>query len=61
MDNCEGGIKIGGLCVSNLRCADDTTIIKDANEELGALLKILAPNMTWSSIAVKSLNRRHGI
>ncbi|VEN56657.1 unnamed protein product, partial [Callosobruchus maculatus] len=35
------GITIGGSKISNLRCADDTTIIAASQEELVALLNTL--------------------
>ncbi|VEN34317.1 unnamed protein product [Callosobruchus maculatus] len=41
LDGCNGGITIGGSKISNLRFADDTTLIVSSQEELVALLNIL--------------------
>ncbi|VEN43850.1 unnamed protein product [Callosobruchus maculatus] len=41
LDNWNGGITIGGSKISNLRFADDTTLIVASQEELVALLNIL--------------------
>ncbi|VEN59457.1 unnamed protein product, partial [Callosobruchus maculatus] len=41
LDNWNGGIAIGGSKISNLRFADDTTLIAASEEELVALLNIL--------------------
>ncbi|VEN42029.1 unnamed protein product [Callosobruchus maculatus] len=41
LDNWNGGITIGGSKISNLRFADDTTLIAASQEELIALLNIL--------------------
>ncbi|VEN45210.1 unnamed protein product [Callosobruchus maculatus] len=40
-DNWNGGITIGGSKISNLRFADDTTLIAASQEELVALLNVL--------------------
>ena len=34
----QAGIKIPGRNISNLRCADDTTLIAESKEELKSLL-----------------------
>ncbi|VEN63176.1 unnamed protein product [Callosobruchus maculatus] len=41
LDNWNGGVTIGGSKISNLRFADDTTLIAASQEELVALLNIL--------------------
>ena len=38
MDEAQAGIKIAGRNISNLRHADDTTLIADSDEELKSLL-----------------------
>ena len=38
MEEAEAGIKIAGRNINNLRCADDTTIIAENEEELKNLL-----------------------
>ena len=39
MDEAEAGIKTAGRNINNLRCADDTTLIAESEEELKSLLK----------------------
>ena len=39
LDETQAGIKIPGRNISNLRCADDTTLIAGSKEELKSLLK----------------------
>ena len=34
LDKCERGVSIGGIVVTNLRFADDTTIIAGTNKDL---------------------------
>ena len=38
MDEAQAGIKIAGRNISNLRCADDTTLMVESEEELRSLL-----------------------
>ena len=38
LDEAQGGIKIAGRNISNLRCADDTTFMAESKEELKSLL-----------------------
>ena len=38
MDESEAGIKIAGRNISNLRYADDTTLMAESKEELKSLL-----------------------
>ena len=38
LDEAQAGIKIAGRNINNLRCADDTTIMAESNEELKSLL-----------------------
>ena len=38
MDEAEAGIKTAGRNINNLRCADDTTLIAETEEELKSLL-----------------------
>ncbi|VEN62348.1 unnamed protein product, partial [Callosobruchus maculatus] len=44
--NWNGGITIGGTRISNLRFADDTTLIAASQEGLVALLNILEQHST---------------
>ena len=38
MDETQAGIKIAGRNINNLRCADDTTLMAESEEELNSLL-----------------------
>ena len=38
LDEAEAGIKIAGRNINNLRCADDTTLMAESEEELKSLL-----------------------
>ena len=38
LDDAQAGIKIAGRNVNNLRCADDTTLMAESEEELNSLL-----------------------
>ena len=38
LDKAQAGIKIAGRNINNLRCADDTTLIAESEEELKTLL-----------------------
>ena len=41
LEETQAGIKIGGRNISNLRYADDTTLMAESEEELKSLLKKL--------------------
>ena len=38
MEEAQAGIKIAGRYINNLRCADDTTLMTESEEELKSLL-----------------------
>ena len=38
LDEAQAGIKIAGRNINNLRCADDTTLMTESEEELKSLL-----------------------
>jgi len=38
LDEAQAGVKIAGRNINNLRCADDTTIMSEREEELKSLL-----------------------
>ena len=40
MDEAQAGIKIAGRNVSNLRCADDTTLMAESKELKSILMKV---------------------
>ena len=40
LDEAQAGIKIAGRNISNLRYADDTTLMAESEEEVNSLLKV---------------------
>ena len=38
LDEAQAGIKVSGRNINNLRCADDTTLMAESEEELKSLL-----------------------
>ena len=38
LDEAQAGIKISGRNINNFRCADDTTLMSESEEELKSLL-----------------------
>ena len=38
LDKAQAGIKIAGRNINNLRCADDTTLLAESEEELKSLV-----------------------
>ena len=38
LDNSQAGIKLAGRNINNLRCADDTTLMAEGEEELKSLV-----------------------
>ena len=48
LDEAQGGIKIAGRNINNLKCTDDTTHIADSKEELKSLLmKVKEERKSW--------------
>ena len=56
-DIAQAGIKIAGRNISNLRCADDTTLMAESEEELKSLLmkvkEDLKPNIQKAKIMAR--------
>ena len=44
LDEAQAGIKIFRRNINNLRCADDTTLMAESEEELKSLLKVKEEN-----------------
>ncbi|VEN52761.1 unnamed protein product [Callosobruchus maculatus] len=57
LDNWNGGITIGGSKISNLRFADDTTLIAASQEELVALLNNTVQHMVLARVAMTKLTK----
>ncbi|CAH2049047.1 unnamed protein product, partial [Iphiclides podalirius] len=51
LENWEGGIKINGINISNLRYADNTTHFVTSEAEMAELLKLLETNYVIDMIA----------
>ena len=61
LDEAQGGIKIAGRNISNLRYADDTTLMAESEEELKSLLmKVRGEQKSWLK-AQHSENKDRGI
>ena len=62
LDEAQGGIKISGRNINNLRYADDTTLIAESEEELKSLLMKVKGESEKSWLkAQHSENEDHGI
>ena len=61
LEETQAGIKIAGRNINNLRCADDTTLTTESEEELKSLLmKVKEEWRSWLK-AQRSENEDHGI
>ena len=60
LDEAQTGIKISRRNINNLRCADDTTLMADSEEELKGLLMKVKEWKNWLKIH-HSKNKDHGI
>ena len=50
LEEAQAGIKIAGKSISNLRYADDTTLMAESEEELKSLLMKVIQNVFWWNI-----------
>ena len=50
LDEAQAGIKFAGRNISNLRYADDTTLMAESEEELKRRVKKLASNSTFRKL-----------
>ena len=55
----QAGIKIAGRNINNLRCADDTTLMPESEEELKSLLMKVKEES--EKVGLKLNNQNHGI
>ena len=53
LDELQAGIKIGGRNINNLRCADDTTLMTESEEELKSLLMRVKEESERAGIKLK--------
>ena len=62
LDESQTGIKIAGRNISNLRYADDTTLMEESEEELKSLLMKMKEESEKSGLKVNiQKNQDHGI
>ena len=62
LEEAQAGIKIAGKDINNLRCADDTTLMAESEEELRSLLmKVKEENEKVALILKHPKNKDHGI
>ena len=61
LEEAQAGIKIAGRNINHLRCADDTTLMAESQEELKSLLmKVEEESDNWLKTQ-HSENKDHGI
>ena len=61
LDEAQAGIKIAGWNISNLRYADDTTLMAESEEELKSLLMKVKVESEKVGLKLNSENEDHGI
>ena len=61
LDEAQAGIKIAGRNVSNLRYADDTTLMAESEEELKSLLMNVKEESEKAGLKLNIKNEDHGI
>ena len=61
LDEAQAGIKIVGRNVSNIRYADDTTLMAEGEEELKSLLMKVKEESEKAGLKQHSRNEGHGI
>ena len=61
LDEAQAGIKIAGRNISNLRNADDTTLMAESEEELKSLLMKVKEESETLAKDQHSKNQDHGI
>ena len=62
LDEAQAGIKISGRNINNLRCADDTTLMAESEEELkNSLMKVKeeSENVSLKNSTFRKLRSRH--
>ena len=61
LDEAQAGIKITGRNISNLRYADDTTLMAESNEELKSLLMKVKEESEKAGLKLTFKNKDHVI
>ena len=53
LEEAQAGIKIAGRNINNLRCADDTTLMAESEEELKSLLMKVKEWKSWLKLNIQ--------
>ena len=61
LDEAQAGIKIAGRNINKLRCADDTTLMAESEEELKSLLMKVKEETETAGLKQHSENKDHDI
>ena len=61
LDEAQAGIKIAGRNIKNLRCADDTTLMAESEEELKSLLMKVKEESEKVGLKFNTQKKDHGI
>ena len=61
LDEAQAGIKIAGRNINNLRCADDTTLMTESEEELNSLLMKMKEESEKVGLKLNTQEKDHGI
>ena len=61
LDEAQAGIKIAGRNINNLRCADDTTLMAESEEELKSLLMKVKEESEKVGLKLNIQKTDHGI
>ena len=61
LDEAKAGINIARRNINNFRCADDTTLMAESEEELKSLLMKVKEHSEKVGLKLKSENKDHGI
>ena len=60
LEEAQAGVKIAGRNINNLRCADDTTLMAESEEELKSLLKkVKESEKVGSKLNIQKTNLWH--
>ena len=61
LDEVQAGFKFAGRNINNLRCADDTTLMAESEEELKSLLMKVKEDSEKAGLKLSIQKTKHGI
>ena len=61
LDEVQAGFKFAGRNINNLRCADDTTLMAESEEDLKSLLKKVKEDSEKAGLKLSIQKTKHGI